>query len=55
MDGHFVPNLSMEAPIVQALRRMTRLPPETHLTICDPESARGGLRDGQLELGIWEF
>lgn len=37
MDGHFVPNLSMGAPIVQALRRATRLPLETHLMISDPD------------------
>jgi ribulose-phosphate 3-epimerase len=38
MDGHFVPNLSMGAPIVQSLRRVTRLPLETHLMISDPDS-----------------
>jgi len=38
MDGHFVPNLSMGAPIVQSLRRVTRLPLETHLMIADPDS-----------------
>jgi len=38
MDGHFVPNLSMGAPIVQALRRVTHLPLETHLMISDPDS-----------------
>jgi ribulose-phosphate 3-epimerase len=38
MDGHFVPNLSMGPPIVQSLRRVTRLPLETHLMISDPDS-----------------
>ena len=37
MDGHFVPNLSMGAPIVQSIRRVTRLPLETHLMISDPD------------------
>lgn len=37
MDGHFVPNLSMGAPIVQSLRRVTHLPLETHLMISDPD------------------
>jgi ribulose-phosphate 3-epimerase len=37
MDGHFVPNLSMGAPIVEALRRVTRLPLETHLMISNPD------------------
>jgi ribulose-phosphate 3-epimerase len=38
MDGHFVPNLSMGAPIVASLRRVTRLPLEMHLMIWDPDS-----------------
>jgi len=37
MDGHFVPNLSMGAPIVQSLRRVTRLPLEIHLMISNPD------------------
>jgi ribulose-phosphate 3-epimerase len=38
MDGHFVPNLTMGAPIVQSLRRVTRLRLEMHLMITDPDS-----------------
>ena len=37
MDGHFVPNLSMGAPVVQSLRRITGLPLETHLMISNPD------------------
>src|ERR1700730_3176873 len=37
MDGHFVPNISIGAPIVQSLRRVTRLPLEVHMMISDPE------------------
>jgi ribulose-phosphate 3-epimerase len=37
MDGHFVPNISMGAPIVRSLRRVTRLPLEAHLMISDPD------------------
>jgi ribulose-phosphate 3-epimerase len=37
MDGHFVPNISMGAPIVKSLRKLTALQLETHLMISDPD------------------
>jgi len=37
MDGHFVPNLTMGAPIVASLRPVTRLPLEIHLMISNPD------------------
>ncbi len=37
MDGHFVPNISLGAPIVKWLRQVTSLPLETHLMISDPD------------------
>jgi ribulose-phosphate 3-epimerase len=37
MDGHFVPNLSMGAPIVRSLRKVTCLPLEIHMMIADPD------------------
>jgi len=38
MDGHFVPNIAIGAPIVHSLRRVTSLPRETHFMISDPDS-----------------
>jgi ribulose-phosphate 3-epimerase len=37
MDGHFVPNIAIGVPIVRSLRRVTRLPLETHLMISNPD------------------
>ena len=37
MDGHFVPNLTIGAPVVKALRRETSLPLDVHLMIERPE------------------
>jgi ribulose-phosphate 3-epimerase len=37
MDGRFVPNLSLGIPIVEAVRRGTRLPVEVHLMIEEPD------------------
>ena len=37
MDGHFVPNISVGPMIVEAVRRVTRLPLDVHLMIEKPE------------------
>lgn len=37
MDGHFVPNITMGAMVVEAVRRCTSLPLEAHLMITKPE------------------
>jgi len=37
MDGHFVPNLSIGVPVVEAVRRVTDLPLDVHLMIERPE------------------
>ncbi len=37
MDGHFVPNLTIGAPVVKSLRPVTKLPLDVHLMIDDPE------------------
>ncbi len=37
MDGHFVPNITIGAPVVQAIRPYTSLPLDVHLMIQSPE------------------
>ena len=37
MDGHFVPNISMGAPLVRSLRTVTELRLEIHMMISDPD------------------
>ena len=37
MDGHFVPNISIGLPVVESLRKATRLPLDVHLMIEAPE------------------
>jgi ribulose-phosphate 3-epimerase len=37
MDGHFVPNLSIGIPVLESLRKVTRLPLDAHLMIENPE------------------
>lgn len=36
MDGHFVPNISIGAPVVKALSKVSDLPLDVHLMISDP-------------------
>lgn len=38
MDGHFVPNLTIGAPVVAALRKVTQLTLDVHLMIENPEN-----------------
>ena len=37
MDGHFVPNLTIGPPVVEAIKKRSRLPLDVHLMIEEPE------------------
>lgn len=37
MDGHFVPNLTIGAPVVRSLRKICEVPMDVHLMISDPD------------------
>jgi len=38
MDGHFVPNLTIGPPVVEALRKVTSLPLDVHLMMTNPDA-----------------
>ena len=37
MDGHFVPNFAIGIPVIEAIRKITRLKLDVHLMISDPD------------------
>ncbi len=37
MDGHFVPNITIGPPVVQSIKKATKLPLDCHLMISDPD------------------
>lgn len=37
MDGHFVPSITIGAPVVKAIKKITHLPLDVHLMISNPE------------------
>jgi len=38
MDGHFVPNLTVGPPIVESLKKVTKLPLDVHLMMTNPDA-----------------
>jgi ribulose-phosphate 3-epimerase len=45
MDGHFVPNLTFGAKMIEAIQRVTRLPVDVHLMVERPEAYIGPFAD----------
>lgn len=37
MDGHFVPNLTIGPPVVQSIRKITKMTLDVHLMVTDPD------------------
>src|ERR1035441_3648831 len=45
MDGHFVPNITIGPPVVEAIRKITKLHLDVHLMIENPERFVGAFVD----------
>lgn len=53
MDGHFVPNISIGIPVVEALRKKTELPLDVHLMISDPLSYAPRFADAGADIIVF--
>jgi ribulose-phosphate 3-epimerase len=49
MDGHFVPNLTLGLPVVEALARVSPVPLDCHLMIDDPDRWAPGYAEAGAE------
>jgi ribulose-phosphate 3-epimerase len=49
MDGHFVPNLTIGPPVVKSLRKVTKLPLDSHLMIENPDDFIPVLADAGVD------
>jgi len=45
MDGHFVPNLTIGPPVIESVRKITKLTLDCHLMIMEPEKFVGVFAD----------
>ena len=50
MDGHFVPNLTIGAPVVKSLRPHTELPFDVHLMVDNPDSMVAWFADAGADI-----
>jgi len=50
MDGNFVPNLTYGMPVVESLRRLTKLPLDVHLMIARPDRFAAAFRDAGSDI-----
>lgn len=55
MDGHFVPNLTIGAPVVKALKNVSKIPLDVHLMISDPEKYLKDFVDAGSDIITFHF
>ena len=50
MDGNFVPNMTYGMPIIEAISRLTKMPIDVHLMICEPAKYAQAFIDAGADL-----
>jgi ribulose-phosphate 3-epimerase len=55
MDGHFVPQMSFGAPVVEAIERATAMPIEVHMMVADPAAQFAALADAGADTLVFHI
>lgn len=55
MDGHFVPNITMGAPVVKSIKKVTHLPLDVHLMIENPEKFIKDFKDAGADIITFHY
>ncbi len=50
MDGHFVPNITVGVPVLEAIRPLTRLPVDVHMMVEEPERFAEAFADAGADI-----
>ncbi|MHC4607000.1 MAG: ribulose-phosphate 3-epimerase [Planctomycetota bacterium] len=53
MDGHFVPNLTVGPPVVECIRKITKLTLDCHLMVMEPEKFVGPFVDAGADIVVF--
>lgn len=55
MDGHFVPNITIGVPVVQSIKKVSRLPLDVHLMIENPEKYIGSFANAGSDILTFHY
>jgi len=55
MDGHFVPNITIGAPVVKSIKRVSSVPLDVHLMIENPEKYLQAFKDAGADIITFHY
>lgn len=55
MDGHFVSNITMGAPVVKSIKKVASIPLDVHLMIENPENFINAFKDAGADIITFHY